>query len=335
MQFKNFYFKDKALNKRTNLAKSKFTIVLTFLFLLYFFSNNLIYAQNLQKSEPEYLIPIGNVLQIDAELKNIIVRNPGEASPLRLGDAIVKINNAEVDGYSDFADTLNALPEEKPVSILLNRGGQLITMKTTKHILEKISFNNLLSGFATLTYINPETSEFGAVGHPISVGNARKIPIKSGSISTTKHLNIEKSYKGSVGCINAKRENIIGSFTDNTDFGIRGQINNFDISNLKKYKVASLDEVKLGKAQIILQDNCNECKKYNIEIIDIENQKHPESKSFKIKITDKKLLAQTGGIVQGMSGTPIVQNDKIIGAVSHAIENDPAVGYAVFIKWML
>ncbi|TQW81424.1 SpoIVB peptidase S55 domain-containing protein, partial [Clostridioides difficile] len=79
----------------------------------------------------------------------------------------------------------------------------------------------------------------------------------------------------------------------------------------------------------------NKCKKYNIEIIDIENQKHPESKSFKIKITDKKLLAQTGGIVQGMSGTPIVQDNKIIGAVSHAIENDPAVGYGVFIKWML
>lgn len=134
---------------------------------------------------------------------------------------------------------------------------------------------------------------------------------------------------------NAKRENIIGSFTENTDFGIRGQINNFDISKLKKYKVASLDEVKLGKAQIILQDNFNKCKKYNIEIIDIENQKHPESKSFKIKITDKKLLAQTGGIVQGMSGTPIVQDNKIIGAVSHAIENDPAVGYGVFIKWML
>ncbi|HAT4531027.1 TPA: peptidase S55, partial [Clostridioides difficile] len=123
MQLKNFHFKNNTLSKKTNLAKSKFTIVLTFLFLLYFFSNNLIYAQNLQKNEPEYLIPIGNVLQIDAELKNIIVRNPGEASPFRLGDAIVKVNNSEVDGYSDFANTLNALPEEKQVSILLNRGG--------------------------------------------------------------------------------------------------------------------------------------------------------------------------------------------------------------------
>lgn len=335
MQFKNSCFKSEAINKRTYLAKCKFTIILTFLFLLYFFSNNLIYAQNLQKSEPEYLIPIGNVLQIDAELKNIIVRNPGNASPFRLGDAIVKVNNADVDGYSDFINTLNSLPEEKPVSILLNRSGQLLTLKTTKHILEKISFNNLLSGFATLTYINPDTLEFGAVGHPISVGNSRKIPIKSGSISTTKHLNIEKSYRGSVGCINAKKENIIGGFTDNTDFGIKGQINSFDISKLEKYKVASLNEVKLGKAQIILQNNSDECKKYNIEIIDIENQKHPECKSFKIKITDKNLLNQTGGIVQGMSGTPIIQDGKIIGAVSHAIENDPAVGYGVFIKWML
>ena len=91
----------------------------------------------------------------------------------------------------------------------------------------------------------------------------------------------------------------------------------------------------MGKAEIILQNQSNKCEKYDIEIISIERQKSPSPKTFKIRITDKDLLVRTGGIVQGMSGTPIVQGDKIIGAVSHAVENDPTLGYGVFIGWMM
>ena len=173
------------------------------------------------------------------------------------------------------------------------------------------------------------------MAHPISLGSSRKIKIKDGYISTTTNLNIEKSYRGSVGCISAKPKDYIGKFTDNTDFGIKGDILKFDTSNYEKYKVASLNEVETGNAQIILQTSNEGCKKFDIEILNIENQKTPKSKTFKIHITDKELLQLTGGIVQGMSGTPIVQGDKIIGAISHAVENDPTTGYAVFIKWMI
>lgn len=313
----------------------KFKVICFISFLLYFFSNNLTYAQNLQKNEPNYLIPIGNVLQIDAELKNIIVREISGKSPFNLGDAIVEVGGKPIDGYADFAKNLCSLNPDDKVDVVVNRNGSLININTTKDILEKIHFNNLLSGFATLTYINPDSKEFGAVGHAISLGSSKKIPIKTGSVSTTSDLNIEKSEKGSVGYINAKRNNTIGSFTSNTNFGIKGKVSNFDTSNLKRYKIASLDEVKQGKAQIILQTNTNYHKKYDIEILSVEKQKYPESKSFKIKITDKELLSQTGGIVQGMSGTPIVQGNKIIGAISHAVENDPSVGYGIFIGWML
>ncbi|MGG7060321.1 SpoIVB peptidase S55 domain-containing protein, partial [Clostridium tertium] len=89
-----------------------------------------------------------------------------------------------------------------------------------------------------------------------------------------------------------------------------------------------------GKAQVILQTTSNGCQKFDIQIIDIQKQRSPQSKTLKFKIVDKDLLAQTGGVVQGMSGTPIVQGDKIIGAISHAVENDPSFGYAVFIQWM-
>lgn len=327
MNFKRFHLKNK------NFIKFKVLFITSFL--LYFFSNNLAYAQNLQNNEPKYLIPIGNVLQIDAELKNIIVREVSGRSPFNLGDSIVKIDNKFINGYSDFAQTIASLNSGNEVSVVVNRNNSLIKINTTKEILENMHFNNLLSGFATLTYVDPDSKKFGAVGHAISFGASKKIPIRNGSISTTSNLNIEKSEKGTVGYINATRNNTIGNFTNNTNFGIQGDMVDFDISNLKQYKVASLNEIYCGKAQIILQtDSCNS-KKYDIEILNVERKKYPESKTFKIKITDKELLSQTGGIVQGMSGTPIVQDNKIIGAISHAVENDPAIGYGVFIRWML
>ncbi|MGL4912762.1 MAG: SpoIVB peptidase S55 domain-containing protein [Romboutsia sp.] len=319
--------------KKQNLVKLKFIFIASFL--LYFFSNSLIYAQSNQKLNPDYLIPIGNVVQIDAELQNIIVRNQVEGSPFILGDAILALNNTPVSNYGDLSNILSNISPSDKVSVLVRRGAHKFTLEITKGELEKININGLLSGFATLTYINPVNGEFGAVAHPISVGTSKKVNIKTGHISTTKDLIIEKSSKGCVGSINAKRKDTIGQFVTNNDFGIKGNIAGFDCNNLKSYKVANLDEVKLGKAQLILQTTSKECKKFDIQIVDIQNQRSPQSKTFRIKITDKDLLTQTGGIVQGMSGTPIVQDDKIIGAISHAVENDPSFGYAVFIQWML
>ena len=329
----NFFKKNIVSNKR----KCKFnglTLIFFYIF-LYFFTNNFIYSQSLEKNNCEYLIPMGNILQIDAELKNIIVRNEIDNSPLKVGDSILKVENKNISSYDDFNNIISSLEKTESISILIRRENSVFNLKCDKNILEKINFNNFISGFATLTYINPQTKEFGAVAHPINVGGTNKIPIKKGYISCTNNLIVKKSYKGNVGCISAVKNSTIGNFNSNTNFGIKGEISNLDLSSYKKYKVADIDEVRLGKAQIILQNTNNICKKYDIEIIDIENQKKPSSKGIKIKITDSELLNLTGGIVQGMSGTPIVQNDKIVGAVSHALENNPRLGYGVYIKWML
>lgn len=315
-------------------SKLKNLIIFTLLFLLYFFSNNYIYAENPEIFDPDELVPIGNVLQIDAELKNLIVSDTVEGSSIKIGDILLQVDNKDFQGYKNFETILSEAPSGVEIDIVVNRGGQIITTSCTKEVLEKVSFNNLLSGFATMTFIDPKTSRFGAVGHPISIYNSRKIPIKDGSVSSTRDIDIQKSQKGKVGCINAKKLDVIGSFHENTEYGIKGDISDYDLTKLKSYKVASLNEVQLGKAQIILGTKENNTKKYDIEILNIENQNKPECKSFKIKITDKELLRQTGGIVQGMSGTPIVQNDKIIGAISHAVENDPEIGYGLYIKWM-
>jgi len=310
-------------------------VLIFFYVFLYFFSNNFIYSQSLEKSDCEYLIPMGNILQIDAQLKNIIVRNEINGCPLKMGDSILKVEDNDINSYEDFNYVISSLTKTDDISVLIRRENSVFCLKCDKNALERVNFNNLISGFATLTYINPETKEFGAVAHSINIGTTKKIPIKKGCISFTDNLNIRKSSKGNVGCINATKNNVIGEFDDNTTFGIKGSVDNIDLSNHKKYRVAEVDEVKLGKAQIILQNKSNTCKKYNIEIINIEKQRKPDSKGIKIKITDPQLLRETGGIVQGMSGTPIVQGNKIVGAVSHALENNPTVGYGVYIKWML
>lgn len=330
-----YIIKNRIYNSKFSYFKNKFITFSILLFLVYFFSNNLIYAQTKQDNNNDYLIPSGKIIQIDAELKHILVRNMCEGSPFIIGDAIVKINDKDINSYGDFSKTLCDLSINEKVHVVINRSGHNITISTTKDILEKISFNNIISGFATLTYINPETMQFGAVAHPINVGGFKKVPIKDGLISTTTSLNIEKSYRGNVGSISATKKDLIGQFNQNTNYGIKGNISSYDISNLKKYKVANLDEVKLGKAQIILQLNDLECRKYDIEIISIENQKSPDSKTFKIRALDKDLMTKTGGIVQGMSGSPIIQNGKIIGAVTHVLINKPDVGYGIYIEWML
>ena len=325
-------------SKKNNkkIFNTKFSLLVCLLFLIYFFSNNLIYAKSITKTENESLIPIGNVIHIETELENIIVRNSINSSPFNLGDEIISINNINIKNYIDLSNILNSLPNNSNIiNVTVKRNNHLINIKTIKEKLDEVNLTNNISGFATLTYINPINGEFGAVAHPISLGSYRKINIKSGFISTTSNLNIEKSYRGNVGCISAKPKDYIGKFNNNTNFGIKGNIVKLDTSNFKSYKVASLNEVMVGKAQILLQTNNEACKKFDIEILNIENQRFPKPKTFKIRITDKELLDLTGGIVQGMSGTPIIQNDKIIGAISHAVENDPTTGYAVFIKWMM
>lgn len=326
-----FYKKN---NKK--IVNTKFSILVFLLVLIYFFSNNLIYAKSITKTENESLIPIGNVIHIETQLENIIVRNSTNNSPFNLGDEIININDINIKNYGELSNILNSLPNNKNIiTVTVKRNNHLINIKTIKEKLDEINLTDNISGFATLTYINPINGEFGAIAHPISLGSYRKINIKNGFISTTSNLNIEKSYRGNVGCISAKPKDYIGKFNDNSNFGIKGNIVKLDTSNFKSYKVASLNEVKLGKAQILLQTNNEGCKKFDIEILNIENQKFPKSKTFKIRIIDKELLNLTGGIVQGMSGTPIIQNNKIIGAISHAVENNPTTGYAVFIKWMM
>lgn len=322
-----------SFEKKFNLKFCKLLFI-CFSFLLYFFMNNINYSYSLQKNNEIYLIPIGKVIQIDGELENLIVRTEVIGCPLKSGDLILKADGKTIKDFDNLSDIFYS-SNSNQLSLTIKRKSEIKNLICYKESLKKVNFNNAISGFATLTYIDPKTNHFGAVGHSINIGGTNKIPLKLGTISSTTNLDIQKSSRGNVGCINASKDSLIGNFRKNTQYGITGNIKDLDMCNQKKYKVASLDEIQPGKAQILLQNKQNKCQTYDIEILKIENQLTPSPKTFKIKIVDKELINETGGIVQGMSGTPILQDGKIIGAISHALENNPQIGYGVYIKWML
>lgn len=198
-----------------------------------------------------------------------------------------------------------------------------------------IYVKDTIVGIGTLTYINPDDNTFGALGHEITDNSSGvNFIISSGNIFSSKITSITKSTNHSTGEKNASinTKDVYGEINYNLETGIFGKLNK-EISNEETVEVMSIDDVQIGKAEIITVLSDNKKENYSIEILSID--KDNETKNFLIKVTDEKLLKETGGIVKGMSGSPIIQDGKIIGAITHAIVDDPKKGYAISIEKML
>ena len=197
------------------------------------------------------------------------------------------------------------------------------------------------AGVGTVTFYEPSTKTFGALGHGITdIDTNDLINISSGEFITTRILNITKGESGYPGKIQGTIENQknIGNISKNSKFGIYGKVDDLSSLNIdtsKEMEVALRDEIKTGKATILCSLDNKKPKEYEIEIQNIYKENNYDNKSMKIKVTDERLLEKTGGIIQGMSGSPIIQNGKFIGAVTHVLVNSPQEGYAVFGDIML
>lgn len=195
-------------------------------------------------------------------------------------------------------------------------------------------------GVGTATFYEPSTGMFASLGHGITdIDTGDLITISNGELVTTNIVSVQKGEKGKPGELKGSIESskTIGDVSKNTSFGIFGKITNK--SNLKiseqEMEVATREEIKTGKAQIICEIEDGKKEHYDIEIQKVYTSNNRDNKSMLIKVTDKKLLEKTGGIIQGMSGSPIIQNNKFIGAVTHVLVNDPTSGYGVFADIML
>lgn len=276
-------------------------------------------------------------------------KSPGELAGIQVGDIITKINGKKIEKMGDVTPFIQEAGKTgNPLHIVVKRNEKLIEttltpVKDSKESSYRIGLyiRDSAAGIGTMTFYEPKSKKFGALGHVISdIDTKKPIVVHDGKIVRSTVTSIEKGSNGSPGEKLARfsgEKDQIGNITKNTPFGIFGKLNKPIENGVldQPLPIALSHEVKKGPAKILTVVDENKVEAFDVEIVSTVNQKFPATKGMVIKITDQKLLEKTGGIVQGMSGSPIIQNGKLIGAVTHVFVNDPTSGYGVHIEWML
>lgn len=267
--------------------------------------------------------------------------NIGKDAGFKVGDKIIAINNEKITSISSMIDKINQEAGSTTLEVTVEREDKTsdlaLKMKCDSENVCKTGLyvKDEITGIGTLTYIDPNTKIFGALGHEImEKTTGEKFEIKDGKIFKADVTNTTRSSNGSPGEKNATYDKnvVFGKITANEEVGIFGKYQD-TFASTNTLEVAEEKEVTTGEATIrtVLKDN--EVKEYAINIIRID--KNSDTKNILFEITDQTLLQETGGVIQGMSGSPIIQNNKIIGAVTHVIVNDTKKGYGIFITTML
>lgn len=275
--------------------------------------------------------------------------SPGEEAGIKLGDLLTHMNGQKITGVNAVADiVLESGKTKKPIEVTLSREGKVIKTKLTP-IFDKedqtwrlgLYIRDSAAGVGTLTFYAPDQKVYGALGHVITDMNTQTpIVVGSGEIVQSNVTSIAKSESGDPGekrAIFTKESRILGNIERNTSFGIFGKmpVNPEHSLYEKPIPVAFAHEVKEGPAEILTVLDGQKVERFTVDIVNVSPQEKAATKGLVIRITDKRLIDKTGGIVQGMSGSPIIQNGKLIGAVTHVFVNDPKSGYGCFIEWML
>lgn len=275
--------------------------------------------------------------------------SPGEEADVKLGDLIVRINNQHINEVAKVAAIVEQAGKAKlPLKLTIKRSNQMVERSVTPAFDTEdqawrlgLYIRDSAAGVGTLTFYAPTQGVYGALGHVITdMDTQTAIEVEDGQVLQSSVTSINKSQHGEPGEKRAhflKEGKVLGNVVRNTPFGIFGDMRNapsHGYSN-KPVPVAFAEEVKEGPAEILTVIGGQRVEKFQIEIVHVTKQTSPATKGMVIKITDKRLIENTGGIVQGMSGSPILQNGKLVGAVTHVFVNDPTSGYGCFIEWML
>lgn len=294
----------------------------------------------------DYIYASGSNIGIELKSKGISVVGlykvgetyPGKDAGIEQGDIITSINDKEVSSIEEMLNSLKNYQDNTiKIGYIRNDIANYTNLKLVKDnntYKTGLYVKDSITGIGTLTYIDPNTQIFGALGHEIMDSSGIKLDISDGDIYESVVTGVDKSEEGSPGEKNARYNShaIIGKVKENTIHGVFGKYNK-DMAGDNLYKVANPNEIKKGPAKIltVLQDN--KVEEYSINILKINKQ--GSTKNILFEITDEELLNRTGGIIQGMSGSPIIQGDNIIGAVTHVIVDQPKRGYGIFITNML
>lgn len=311
----------------------------------------------LQVVEQKELIPAGIPIGIYLETEGVMIVDIGEVEGnqeiympakyiLQQGDYVLKVNGEPLSDKKKLVEYIGTCDGESLI-LTIKRGNQVFDTKVTP-VLNKddvyqigIWIKDNVQGIGTLTYVD-ELGSFGALGHGIHDSDTGKIvDIHVGSLYMTNIISIKKGERGEpgelTGIIDYNQKYVLGDIYSNADSGISGNCNGKMMelmAEAEKLPVGYKHEVSQGPAQIVCTVDGTR-RYFDIEITKMHYDAPVENKGLEIKVTDEALLELTGGIVQGMSGSPIVQNGKLVGAVTHVLVNDPTRGYGIFIENML
>lgn len=305
------------------------------------------------------LIPGGHSIGVRMDVKGVLIVglediitidgttvNPGKKAGLEIGDTIIEVNGTKVYKATEVQKIVNEIKGD--LNLKIQRKDKIMMIELVPVIAKEDELYKLgvwikdkTAGIGTLTYYDPENKTFGALGHGIiDADTGVVLDINDGELLDSKVESVKEGKFGKPGEIHGifyESEDPIGELKINSEFGIFGSV--YEKIENPEYaspvSIASQDEIYEGKAYILTTIEGDNIERFEIEIERINPQKEPDIKSMIIRVTDKKLLEKTGGIVQGMSGSPIIQDGKLIGAVTHVLVNDPARGYGIFIENML
>ena len=308
-------------------------------------------------SNAQYVIPGGMAIGIYMETDGVLVLSTecmecvdgNEYEPaknlVKPGDYIVELNGEEIGSKRELVQAVNKL-ESSEVILKLRRDEEYIDVKMESVEVKNDQYKlgiwvkDSIQGLGTLTYLTVN-GEFGALGHGIHDSETNElIEIEKGSVYTTNIVGIQKGEKGEPGGLEGvivyRNSNKLGVINDNTEDGIHGSINEPETlcGDVEPVEICKKEDIQLGKASILCAVD-GTVKEYEIKIKNIDSYAKDANKGIIIEVTDEKLLELTGGIVQGMSGSPILQGGRIVGAVTHVLVNDPTRGYGIFIEDML
>ena len=292
-----------------------------------------------------YLVPGGQLLGITVEDGSFVIAGfdsrygqAAQKSGLCIGDKILKINGKTLLSLKDLEKTLNQANGK--ITLTVCREDRELEVSFLPSITPDgprlgVYLKEGISGVGTLTYYNPQDSSFGALGHGVSNPGGGLAQISGGKVFDGCVLSVRKGKTGNpgqlMGCVTDPQEK--GTITKNTPYGVFGRLNGFEKS--RALEVGSSKDVKPGKATIRCTVTGCVVGEYEVEIVKVYGNRQQSGRNMLVKITDPALLSATGGIVQGMSGSPIIQDGKLIGAVTHVLVNDPTTGYGIFIENML
>lgn len=306
--------------------------------------------------EKQEVLAGGSPVGIYMETKGVLVIDSGEITDregirrtpaehiIQPGDYICEIDGEVLTGKKQLMQLVKENQGE-PMEMQVIRHQETIQLEMTPVQTADGSYKlgiwvrDNIQGIGTLTFVEPDGT-FGALGHGISdVDTGERLEISDGDLYHADILSIQKGTAGTPGelrgVINYREENRIGTICGNSQYGIRGQLEPGKYSeSMKKIPTGLKQEIQTGKAEIRC-DIGDGIREYQCEILEIDSNARDTNKCFVLRITDDDLLSRTGGIVQGMSGSPVLQNGKLIGAITHVFVNDPTKGYGIFIENMM